>query len=495
MKVYRLLTLFAWEQVIAAWQPPNLLSSLPESSAAIASPATSLAVIGNIAFHPIIPNHRNLATKYGAASPRDIIKRQPTNPPKISAEEASTKSVPGGGKSGVFYRGDSRSPAEIFKTGFAPQGADKSLQNHLSFVGGSGLVSLSRSRKSAESYAFGRSAENNQKGYIYVMVPKDIPNGYWVPEIYPPNKNPAVGANQEFAVDGAVPPSSISYAYEVTREKPSSKSNKIRNNDYSLKSSLPCSTKKRAICDATNYSAKPYKSSKIRITKAVGKAAAITLLAPHARRLLEAIKQWDNPIGAAVNWLDNKIASLQELIGGPKRDDIDGNDLKAKLICALKGGQAKEIIAGRPNNICKPSSEKYADNLRRDFESGKLDRVIEMCKGISVYPGGHPAVWEWTKGYCAALHRTSEYAARMWELAVSGLLNSCSELEDNPPENEDLYDRLEEHCSKFQAEVDRAENPVAKPVASSVTVMKCKVSYLELRLEGAQVFLYKKGEY
>lgn len=491
MKAYRLLALFAWERVTAASQALNLLSSLSESNDAIASYNTSLAFGENTALHHIIPDHSNLAPKNGAALSQDIIKRQPTNPPKISAQEASTKSVPGGGKSGVFYRGDSRPPAEIFKTGFAPQGTDRDLRNHLSFVGGSGLVSVSRSRKSAESYAFGRSAKNNQRGYIYVMVPKNMPNGYWVPEIYRPNKNPAVGANQEFAVDGPVPPSSISHAYEVTREKPWSKSNKIRNNDYSLKSFPPCSTKKRAICDATNYSAKPFKASKIRVTKAVGKAAAITLLTPYARRLLEAIKQWDNPIGAAVTWLDDKIGSLQELIGGPQRDDIDGNDLKAQLICALKGGEAKEIIAGRPNNICQPSSKKYADKLRNDFKSGKLDRMIEMCKGINVYSGGHLAVWEWTKGYCAALHGTSEYAERMWELAVSGLLNSCSELEDNPPENEDLYDRLEQHCSKFQAEVDRVETKPFPKVLRS----RCKVSYLKSLLEGAEMFLYKKGEY
>lgn len=143
-------------------------------------------------------------------------KRQ--NPMKYrlsSAEEVGKLPDPFGGKRGIFFRGDSRPPSEIFRDGFVPKGKNTNLVRHLSFEGPSGLVSLSKSIFSAGRYAFGRPADGNQKGYIYVIAHSGVPRGFWVPGIYPPEKNPAVHRNQEFAVAGTVPGSSISHAYEV----------------------------------------------------------------------------------------------------------------------------------------------------------------------------------------------------------------------------------------------------------------------------------------
>ncbi|KAM3447261.1 hypothetical protein MY5147_010026 [Beauveria neobassiana] len=143
----------------------------------------------------------------------EVTKRSdPPLPPKtVTAEVASKMKSPGGGKDGLFYRGDSRPPAVVFAEGFSPQGSNQNLQNHLSFAGNSGLVSVTRSPQPAES-------------------------------IYPLEKNPAVTHNQEFAVISKVPKSSISHAYEVTSDQPSASSTKIKNNNTCEKLEDPSET-------------------------------------------------------------------------------------------------------------------------------------------------------------------------------------------------------------------------------------------------------------
>ncbi len=205
-------------------------------------------------FFEILSNYTEQLGNLSAPAEQKLAERQsPNDPATVTAEAAAKMKAPGGGKDGLFYRGDSRPPSVIFSSGFTPQGSDMSLRNHLSFAGNSGLVSLSRDPQTAQSYALGRSADKAQKGYIYVVAAKDVPNGYWVPGLYNPDKNPAVRRNQEFAVAGSVPAESISHAYEVTADKPSAKGQKIKNNAYSLTSSLSCFSKKRALCDPAKY--------------------------------------------------------------------------------------------------------------------------------------------------------------------------------------------------------------------------------------------------
>ncbi|PHH59512.1 hypothetical protein CDD81_3127 [Ophiocordyceps australis] len=129
----------------------------------------------------------------------------------ISAEQASQEEVPDGSDVGVFFRGDSRAPEEVFRDGFRPQGANMDLQQHLSFAGGSGYVSLSRSQAASRLYAFGRSADGNSAGYVYVVVPEQLPEGYYIPRLFPNDRT--VRINREFAVAGAIPAGSIAGAY------------------------------------------------------------------------------------------------------------------------------------------------------------------------------------------------------------------------------------------------------------------------------------------
>ncbi|EJP63775.1 uncharacterized protein BBA_07419 [Beauveria bassiana ARSEF 2860] len=277
------------------------------------------------------------------------LREGPPTPTTVTAEVASKMKSPGGGKDGLFYRGDSRPPAVIFAEGFSPQGSNKDLQNHLNFGGNSGLVSVSRSPQTAEGYAFGRSADGATKGYIYVINAKDLPDGYWVPGIYPPEKNPAVGRNREFAVVGKVPESSISHAYEVTSNKPSSRSTKIKNENYAFKKSPSCFgfLGKRATCDPAKYKPAPTKagrfrakvSAKFRAGARAGGAVAFAVLSPYAHDVLDMVKSWDNPIGHAVSWFDNTMTSIQEAIGGPQVPEIYGNTLKLRFICWMRGEQ------------------------------------------------------------------------------------------------------------------------------------------------------------
>ncbi|KIE02728.1 Heat-labile enterotoxin IIA, A chain, partial [Metarhizium majus ARSEF 297] len=276
--------------------------------------------------------------------------RERRSPPEtVTAEVASKMKSPGGGKDGLFYRGDSRPPAAVFVEGFAPQGTNTDLGNHLSFRGNSGLVSVTRSPQQADLYAFGRSADGATKGYMYVINAKDIPDGYWVPGIYSPEKNPAVARNREFAVVGSIPGSSISHAYEVTKGEPHSRSKKIDNDNYAYKKSPSCFgfLGKRATCDPAKYTPEPTKagrvrakvSAKFRAGARAGGAVAFAALSPYAHDVLAIVKSWDNPIGHAVSWFDDTITSIQEAIGGPQVPEIYGNTLKLRFICWLRGEQ------------------------------------------------------------------------------------------------------------------------------------------------------------
>ncbi|KAM3503346.1 hypothetical protein MY11210_008755 [Beauveria gryllotalpidicola] len=317
------------------------------------------------------------------------------DPMVVTAEEASKMKVPGGGEKGLFFRGDSRPPSVIFSRGFEPQGSDPSLRNHLSLAGNSGLVSLSRSPQAAERYAFGRTGDKKEKGYVYAVSHKNVPNGYWLPGMYPPEKNPAVHRNQEFAVAGAVPAESISHAYEITRAKPSARDKKIKNEDYVLRQSPSCSFHKRAaICDPAKYTEKASTGRKIRTKVAnetfrasgpAGGADAFGVLSPYAHDVLDLVKSWDNPIGHAVTWMDKSmtsIASLQEANGGPQVPETNDKAPKLRLICWLRDEQRwpydvdKECARLRASQQLRPAETVESKRLK------SVNAVLNACEKL-----------------------------------------------------------------------------------------------------------------
>ncbi|TQV99908.1 hypothetical protein V2A60_005330 [Cordyceps javanica] len=322
------------------------------------------------------------------------IRERPPPPTTVTAEAASKMKAPGGGKKGLFYRGDSRPPSVIFAEGFGPQGSDKSLHNHLSFAGNSGLVSLTRSPETAEAYAFGRSGDKATKGYIYVIAPKDVPDGYWVPGIYAPEKNPAVARNREFAVVGSVPATSISHAYEVTSDKPSSRGTKIKNSDYVLRKAPSCfgfGLGRRAACDAAKYKpeaptgrrVRAKVSAKFRAGARAGGAVAFAALSPYAHDILDLVKSWDNPIGHAVSWFDNAMASIQEAIGGPQVPEIYGNTLKLRFICWMRGEQRWKNDVDRACDRLRasqqPSKPKPSPGEKR---LKSINNMLSVCEKL-----------------------------------------------------------------------------------------------------------------
>ncbi|KAM3471130.1 hypothetical protein MY8738_009459 [Beauveria namnaoensis] len=304
----------------------------------------------------------------------------PPPPPKtVTAEVASKMKSPGGGKDGLFYRGDSRPPAVVFAEGFSPQGSNQNLQNHLSFAGNSGLVSV-----------IGR-----------LRRPRD---GYWVPGIYPPEKNPAVARNQEFAVVGKVPESSISHAYEKAP-------------------SCFGFLGKRDTCDPAKYKPEPTKagrvrakvSSKFRAGARAGGAVAFAILSPYAHDVLDMVKSWDHPIGHAISWFDDTITSIQEAIGGPQVPEIYGNTLKLRFICWMRGEQR-----------FKNDVDKACDRLRESQEAEASTPEEKRLK------------------------------------TVNDLLSTCEKLE-NPSEtlpNEEMKDELLDRCEVFRERAEDVTNDV-----------------------------------
>lgn len=131
------------------------------------------------------------------------------------ATEISQIAVPKS-PTGFFFRGDSRHPTHpygegIFDTGFIPQGNNPDLLAHLSFRGQSGYVSTSRSDIAAQYYMFGQTGARASDGYLYVIAPDNLADGYWVPGIY--RRDLAVQRNLEYAVFGAISPENIAGAF------------------------------------------------------------------------------------------------------------------------------------------------------------------------------------------------------------------------------------------------------------------------------------------
>ncbi|RDA85656.1 hypothetical protein CP532_3541 [Ophiocordyceps camponoti-leonardi (nom. inval.)] len=152
--------------------------------------------------------------------------------------------VPDGSQPGIFYRGDSRPPKEIFETGFKPQGDDMDLRRHLSFGGNSGYVSVSRSRRAAARYSFDRLGNRKEVGYLYRIAPNYLPDGYWIPGWY---RGLEIEGNQEFAIPGEVPGYSIHSARALYLREPSRKGEWIKNPRFNDQSAV-CSILKRELC-------------------------------------------------------------------------------------------------------------------------------------------------------------------------------------------------------------------------------------------------------
>lgn len=131
-------------------------------------------------------------------------------------DELAKRGIIPGEHKGRLYRGDTRNPEDIFNNGFKPQGDNYSLNNHLSFAGGSGFISFTRKKDVSMRYASGRTGEKVSEGYIYKIDRLDYSADIAGSSV---KNDPAVKANQEVASIGEVPAHQIRGAYKVKFEQ------------------------------------------------------------------------------------------------------------------------------------------------------------------------------------------------------------------------------------------------------------------------------------
>lgn len=153
------------------------------------------------------------SVKGGGAS--DVVKSKIVLPQR-SLDELAKRGIMPGEYKGRLYRGDTRKPEDIFNNGFKSQGDDYSLNSHLSFAGGSGFISFTRSKDVSMRYASGRTGEKVSEGYIYKIDRLDYSADIAGSSV---KNDPAVKANQEVASIGSVPANQIKGAYKVKFEE------------------------------------------------------------------------------------------------------------------------------------------------------------------------------------------------------------------------------------------------------------------------------------
>ncbi|TQV90829.1 hypothetical protein IF1G_10572 [Cordyceps javanica] len=111
---------------------------------------------------------------------------------------------------------------------------------------------------------------------------------------------------------------------------------------------------------------------------------AFTSLAPHARDVLEAIKRWDNPIGAAVLWFDEAMKDLQEAIGGKPVPEIDGNELKLWLICLFRSENPR--YPDPVDKACQRLKNAPAEEQKQQQAIDGLNQVADLCEEVEADP-------------------------------------------------------------------------------------------------------------
>ncbi|OAA34511.1 Heat-labile enterotoxin IIA, A chain [Beauveria brongniartii RCEF 3172] len=125
-----------------------------------------------------------------------------------------------------------------------------------------------------------------------------------------------------------------------------------------------------------------------RIGGKAGAAVAFGALLTYAHDILNLIKDWDNPISQSVKWPDNAIASVQERIGGPQVPEIYGNELKLKLICAIRGRQTGANV----DKACarlrgEAPEEQPPPHPGRNTRLESINYVLDACEKLDGQDG------------------------------------------------------------------------------------------------------------
>ncbi|KAK8142462.1 hypothetical protein G3M48_008713 [Beauveria asiatica] len=126
------------------------------------------------------------------------------------------------------------------------------------------------------------------------------------------------------------------------------------------------------------------KYPRMRLNGRGGVMVAFATLSPYAHDVLDAIKNWDNPVGKATTWFDEAMAGLQQAIGGKKVPEIQGNELKLWLICLFRGDSPRH-----PDSIdeaCQRRRDAPTEEQKEKKVIDGLNQVSELCETVEADP-------------------------------------------------------------------------------------------------------------
>ncbi|KAM3507396.1 hypothetical protein MY10362_001778 [Beauveria mimosiformis] len=129
---------------------------------------------------------------------------------------------------------------------------------------------------------------------------------------------------------------------------------------------------------------KSSKYPKMRLNGRGGVMVAFATLSPFAHDVLDAIKNWDNPVGKATTWFDEAMEGLQEAIGGKKVPEIDGNELKLWLICLFRSDSPRH--PDPVDEACRRRRDVPTEEQKEKKAIDGLNQVSELCETVEASP-------------------------------------------------------------------------------------------------------------
>ncbi|KAM3437207.1 hypothetical protein MY4824_003905 [Beauveria thailandica] len=212
----------------------------------------------------------------------------------------------------------------------------------------------------------------------------------------------------------------------------------------------PCLRKRQICCDSGHKRARlskpiPKRSSRVsmgqrparmptrvRLAKAGAKAAVASVLLPHAHKVLDEVKDWDNPIGEFVRWADDTLADIQYDIGGPQRSDIYGNELKYKVTKGIGSFLQLGFETNYDRNERLLKEADVCEAARRAEEAKENDRIYRIDRLLRYCDPEHnfllksdPLVGTLLRDYCKEIttrlrKEQAQVVARAWARKGSG---------------------------------------------------------------------------
>lgn len=117
-----------------------------------------------------------------------------------------------------------------------------------------------------------------------------------------------------------------------------------------------------------------------RVNARAGAAVAFQALSPYAHDVLDLVKEWDNPIGHAIKWFDDSMASLQRAIGGEQVPEIYGNTLKLKIICWLRGERSNPSDVDKACQRLRDGNQGKTEQNQEKLRIQGINQILDACE-------------------------------------------------------------------------------------------------------------------